>query len=149
MSIWYGIDWNRESILNFGLWQRRISSLATLSQQPKISNICQIKRRSDGNFFLKRANEHFFIRPSVRSNKRVDDMGIKMSQKQFPSASGMCWLSPIVCPMVENGPEWKLAFRYPVSQFSRDCHEILQPLLSGDLTTTLKISRNSIQYFKS
>ena len=24
-------------------------------------HICQIKKRSDGNFFLKRANEHFFV----------------------------------------------------------------------------------------
>ena len=31
----------------------------------------------------------------------------------------------LVCPMVEDGPKWKLAFRYPVSQFSSDFHEIL------------------------
>ena len=31
----------------------------------------------------------------------------------------------IVCPTVEDGPKWKLAFWYPVSQFSSDCHEIL------------------------
>ena len=39
--------------------------------------------------------------------------------------------------MVQNE---KLAFRYPVSQFSSDCHRILQPLLSVFLATTLKIS---------
>ena len=54
-----------------------------------------------------------------------------------------------VCSTVDDGPKWKLAFRYPVSQFSGDCHEILQPLLSSHLATTLKISRNSIEYFKS
>ena len=31
----------------------------------------------------------------------------------------------IVCPTVEDGPKWKLAFRYPVMQFSTDFHEIL------------------------
>ena len=31
--------------------------------------------------------------------------------------------------------------RYPVSQFSRDCLEILQPLLSYHLATTLEILR--------
>ena len=31
----------------------------------------------------------------------------------------------IVCPTVEDGPKWKLAFWYPVSQFSTDFHEIL------------------------
>ena len=36
----------------------------------------------------------------------------------------------IVCPTVEDGPKLKLAFWYPVSQLSSDCHEILQPLLS-------------------
>ena len=30
-----------------------------------------------------------------------------------------------VCPTVEDGPKWKLAFRYPVGQFSSDFHEIL------------------------
>ena len=51
--------------------------------------------------------------------------------------------------MVEDGAKLKLAFQYPVSQFLRDCHEILYPLLSSDLATALKISRNSIEYFKS
>ena len=41
--------------------------------------ICQIRRRSAGNFFLKRANKYFFV--SGPSNYRVDYMGIKMSQK--------------------------------------------------------------------
>ena len=41
--------------------QKLIGSLADLAE-----HICQIKRRSGGNFFLKRANEHFFI--SGRSN---------------------------------------------------------------------------------
>ena len=31
----------------------------------------------------------------------------------------------IVCPTVEDDPKWKLAFQYPVSQFSRDCQKIL------------------------
>ena len=46
----------------------------------------------------------------------------------------------IVCPTatVEDGPKEKLAFWYPVSQFSNDCHEILQPLLSSHLATILK-----------
>ena len=30
-----------------------------------------------------------------------------------------------VCPTVEDGPKRKLAFRYPVKQFSSDFHEIL------------------------
>ena len=30
-----------------------------------------------------------------------------------------------VCPTVEDGPKWKLAFRYPVSQFSRDSYKVL------------------------
>ena len=30
-----------------------------------------------------------------------------------------------VCPTVEDGPKWKLAFRYPVIQFLSDFHEIL------------------------
>ena len=29
----------------------------------------------------------------------------------------------IVCPTVEDGSKWKLAFRYPISQFSSDFHE--------------------------
>ena len=49
-----------------------------------------------------------------------------------------------VCPTVEDGPKLKLPFWYPVSQFSSDCHEILQPLLSNHLASTLKISRNYI-----
>ena len=28
-------------------------------------------------------------------------------------------------PTVEDGPKWKLAFRYPVSQFFSDFYEIL------------------------
>ena len=59
-----------------------IRSLADIAE-----HTYQIQRRSDGNFFLKRANEHFFV--SGRSKSRVDDMGIKMSTKQLPS--GM-WL---------------------------------------------------------
>ena len=39
----------------------------------------------------------------------------------------------------------KLAFWYPVSQFSCDRHEILQPLLSSHLATTLKISFNILK----
>ena len=31
----------------------------------------------------------------------------------------------IVCPTVQDGPKLKLAFWYPVSQLSRDFHEIL------------------------
>ena len=31
----------------------------------------------------------------------------------------------IVCPMVQNSPKLKLAFWYPVSQFSRDFQTIL------------------------
>ena len=45
-----------------------IRSLADLAE-----HICQIKR-SDGNFFLKRVNEHFFF--SGRSNQRVGNMGM-------------------------------------------------------------------------
>ena len=45
-------------------------------------HICQIKRRSDGNFCLKRANELFFV--SGHSNQRVDDMGIKTKTKTIP-----------------------------------------------------------------
>ena len=52
-----------------------------------------------------------------------------------------------VCLTVVDGPKWKLAFWYPVSQLSTDCHKILQPLLSSNLAATLKILRNSIQYF--
>ena len=66
--------------------QRGIRSLADIAE-----HICQIKRRSDGNCFLKRANKHFFV--SGHSNERVDDMGIKMSPKQF--ASGMGWLGEV------------------------------------------------------
>ena len=36
--------------------QKGIRSLADIAE-----HICQIKRRSDGNCFLKRANEHFFV----------------------------------------------------------------------------------------
>ena len=56
--------------------QKLIRSLADIAE-----HICQIKR-SDGNFFLKCANEHFFV--SGQSNQRVDCMGIKVSPKQFP-----------------------------------------------------------------
>ena len=55
-----------------------IRSLADIAEHN-----CQIKKRADENFFLKRANEHFFV--SGHSNERVDDMEIKMSPKQFPS----------------------------------------------------------------
>ena len=48
-----------------------------------VEHICQIKKRSDGNFFLKRANKLFFV--SGHSNYSVDDMGINISPKQFPS----------------------------------------------------------------
>ena len=54
-------------------------------------HICQMKRRSDGNFFLKHANKHFFV--SGHGNERVDDMGIKMTPEQFPS--GMRWLCEV------------------------------------------------------
>ena len=66
--------------------QKGIRSLADIAE-----NICQIKIISDWNCFLKRANEHFFV--SGHSNERVDDMGIKMSPKQF--ASGMGWLCEV------------------------------------------------------
>ena len=66
--------------------QKRIRSLADIAE-----HICQIKRRSDGNCFLKRANKQFFV--SGHSNYRVDDMGIKMSTKQF--ARGMGWLCEV------------------------------------------------------
>ena len=66
--------------------QKGIRSLADIAE-----NICQIKRISDVNCFLKRANEHFFV--SGHSNERVDDMGIKMSPKKF--ASGMGWLCEV------------------------------------------------------
>ena len=39
----------------------------------------EIKKISDGQIFLKRANEHLFV--SGQINVRVDDMGIKMSSK--------------------------------------------------------------------
>ena len=42
-------------------------------------HICQIKRKSAGNFFLKCANKYFLV--SGPSNWRVDNMGIKMSTK--------------------------------------------------------------------
>ena len=54
--------------------QKWIRSLADIAV-----HICQIKRRYAGNFFLKRANEYFFV--SGPSNQRVNYMGIKMSQK--------------------------------------------------------------------
>ena len=41
-----------------------------------------------------------------------------------------------------------LAFWYPVSQFSSDCHEILQPLLSDHLVTTLRISQKFYLVFQ-
>ena len=70
-----------------GRWsQKFIRSLADIAEQ-----FYQIKRISDGNFFLKCANEHVFV--SNHSNWRVDDMGIKMSPKQFPS--GMLWLCEV------------------------------------------------------
>ena len=34
-------------------------------------------------------------------------------------------MEAIVCPTVEDGPKWKLAFRYPVSQFWGDLYNIL------------------------
>ena len=37
------------------------------------------QKRPNGNIFLKRANEHFFV--SGHSNLRVSDIGIKMAQK--------------------------------------------------------------------
>ena len=43
---------------------------------------------------------------------------------------------------LSDGGRWskmKVSFWYPVSQFSSDYHEILQPLLSDHLATTLKI----------
>ena len=43
--------------------------------------IYQIKRKYDWKFFLKCANGYFFV--SHRSNKRVDDMRIKMSPKNI------------------------------------------------------------------
>ena len=58
--------------------QKLIKSLTDIAE-----HICHIKRRSDGNFFPKCANKHFFV--SSHINYRVNDMGIKMSQKQFPS----------------------------------------------------------------
>ena len=36
--------------------QKLIRSLADIAE-----HICQMKRKSDGNVFLKRANEHFFV----------------------------------------------------------------------------------------
>ena len=57
--------------------QKLIRSLAEIADY-----ICKIKRRSDGNYFMKRSSEHFVV--SGRINKRVDDMGINMSPKQFP-----------------------------------------------------------------
>ena len=67
----------------------------------------------------------------------------------FMESIGLVRKLSTVCSTVEDGPRGKLAFRYTVSQFSRDCHEILQTLLSNHLATTQKISRNSIEYFKS
>ena len=70
----------KRPFLNF--WsQKGIRSLADIAE-----HICQIKRGSDGNCLLKRANEHFFV--SGHSNYRVDDIGIKMSPKQFVSGIG-------------------------------------------------------------
>ena len=54
--------------------QKLIRSLADIDV-----HICQIKRISAGIFFLKRANEYFFV--SSPSNQMVDYMGIKMSPK--------------------------------------------------------------------
>ena len=50
-------------------------------------HIRQLKRRSAGNFFLKRAKKYFFV--SGPSNQRVDYManGIKMSPKIPPVVS--------------------------------------------------------------
>ena len=45
-------------------------------------HICQIKRKSDGNFYLERANDNLFV--SGCGNWRVDYVGIKMSPKTFP-----------------------------------------------------------------
>ena len=45
----------KQPFLNF-CSQKGIRSLADIAE-----HICQIKRRSDGNCFLKRVNEHFFV----------------------------------------------------------------------------------------
>ena len=49
-----------------------------------------------------------------------------------------------VCPTVEDGPKWKLAFRYPGSQFSSDFYEILGKLFSGHLASILKMAWKNI-----
>ena len=75
----------KRPFLNF-CSQKGIRSLADIAE-----NIFQIKRISDGNCFLKRASEHFSV--SDHSNERVNDMGIKMSPKQFSSCMGwLCWV---------------------------------------------------------
>ena len=76
--------------------------------------ICQIKR-SAGHFFLKRANEHFFV--SGPSNQRVHYMGIKMSsnisrcyvmamwsmRKQKLIDQSSCKIFEIIRKTIENG----------------------------------------------
>ena len=61
---------NVKNLLKFKMAcsQKLIKSMADIAQQ-----ICQIKRRSDENFLLKRAKDHFF-----------NDMVIKMSPGHFP-----------------------------------------------------------------
>ena len=61
---------------------------------------------------------------------------------------GICVTINTVCPTVEAGPKWKLGFRYPLSQFLSDCHDIFKSFLSSYVATTLKILRNSIDYLK-
>ena len=75
------------------------------------------------------------------------EIDLKLTEKSAKNTQRWWKLTATkVCPTVEDGPKLKLAFWYPVSQFSSYCQEILQPLglLSSHLATILKISRNSI-----
>ena len=48
--------WPLNGHFEFVCFQKVISSLTDIAE-----HICQIKRKSDGNFFLKHANEFFFV----------------------------------------------------------------------------------------
>ena len=53
--------------------------------------------------------------------RRFFQIKLTVIPKRYTADTG----TATVCPTVEDGPKWKLAFRYPVSKFSSDFHEIL------------------------
>ena len=66
----------KTAILKLPTPQKLIRSLADVEE-----HIWQIKRRSNGNYFLKRANEHFFV--SGHSNQRVDNQNVTKRVPQW------------------------------------------------------------------